>query len=355
MEKGFWKKLDKPIIGLAPMDGVTDAPFRYITAKYGKPDITITEFTTTEGICAGAVKALQAFRYDQSERPVIAQIFGSRPEAFYKTAFVVCELGFDGIDINMGCPAGNIASKGCGAALILTPHLAKEIIIQTKKAAKDWAEGRKIEDIGLPPAIGDEVKKMKPEKVARKVLPISVKTRIGYNSIVIEEWIKHLLEVEPVNISLHGRTLKQMYTGNADWEAIGRAAGIVHQTETTILGNGDVKSMEDARSKIKEYGVDGVLIGRAAFGNPWIFKNIDPIQSQRFEIAMEHAKLYEKIFGERLFIPMRKHLAWYCKGFPNASEVRQKLMFTKNAQEVENILKSVEVASICAKAQFVEQ
>lgn len=344
MEKGFWSKLNWPIIGLAPMDGVTDTPFRYITAKYGKPDVIFTEFTTTDGICAGAIKTLQTLVYDKSERPVVAQIFGVQPESFYKTAFVACELGFDGIDINMGCPAGNIASKGSGAGLILTPNIAKKIIIRTQKAIKDWAEGRTIEESGLPPDIIKQVKKIQPRVITRQIIPVSIKTRIGYNSIVIEEWVKHLLEVKPVNISIHGRTLKQMYTGTADWEAIARAAQLIHQTHTTILGNGDIKNTEEAAEKIKHYGVDGVLIGRAAFGNPWVFKNKEATVAEKLSVAIEHSHLFSKIFGDRLFMPMRKHLAWYCRGFPNASEIRQKLMQTKNAQEVETLLVQINKA-----------
>lgn len=338
MDAGFWAKLKKPIIGLAPMDGVTDAPFRFITAKYGKPDLHITEFTSVEGICAGALKILRAFLYDEIERPIVAQVFGSTPEAFYKAAFVVAELGFDGIDINMGCPAGNIATKGAGAALIKTPELAKEIVRKTKQGCLDWANGRAIEDVGLPEKIVEYAKNI----TTRKILPVSIKTRIGYNSIVIEEWVKHLLEVEPVNISIHGRTLKQMYTGFANWEEIAKAAAIIHQTKTTVLGNGDIKTLAEAHLKIKQYGVDGVLIGRAAFGNPWIFAQNTPAEitlAEKFRVAIEHTKYFEKNMNKEKFFPMRKHLAWYCKGFPNASEIRQKLMFTTNAKEVEEILK----------------
>lgn len=344
MEKGFWKNLPKPIIALSPMDGVTDAPFRAITAKYGKPGVMITEFTSVEGINAGATKTLSAFLYQESERPVVAQLFGSTPEAFYKAAFAVCELGFDGVDINMGCPANSVASRGAGAALILTPDLAKEIFKKTRKACEDWAGGKTMEDAGLHPDIIAWVNANRPEifngNVPKKILPVSVKTRIGYNSIVIEEWVKHLLEVEPVNISIHGRTLKQGYSGKADWEAIGRAAAIIRQTGTTVLGNGDIRNMAEALERIQQYGVDGALIGRAAFGNPWVFGQKEATVYDRLETAKEHSRIHQKIFGE-YFVPMRKHLSWYCKGFSGASEIRQKLMHTHSAADVENILASV--------------
>lgn len=366
------------------MDGVTDAPFRYITAKYGQPDVMITEFTSVEGIAAGGIPPLRAFIYDKIEHPIVAQLFGTDEKAYYKAAVMLCELGFDGIDINMGCPAKNIASKGSGASLILNPKLAQKIIEQTKKGAADWANGLNLEDVGLPENTVKHVREMQKQNLCgtghqtgssshskksptpvrsktsiRKLLPVSVKTRIGYDKIVIEDWIKYLLEEKPANISLHGRTLKQMYTGLANWDAIAIAAKIVHEhnqshaksrgfIKTTILGNGDVKSVEDAHQKVKQYGVDGVLIGRAAFGNPWVFRrsaNGNSLEShaptikEKLKVAIEHAHIHEKIFGEKLFPVMRKHLSWYCRGFTGASEVRQRLMQANNSQEVEEILK----------------
>lgn len=332
--------MKKYIIGMAPMDGVTDAAFRFITAKYGKPDIIYTEFTTVEGICAGATKTLRPFIYDKSERPIIAQLFGTRPEAFYKAAFVVFELGFDGIDINMGCPAKNIAGKGSGASLIQKPAVAKKIVLKVKEAAKEWSEGKKITSVGLPDEIIEKIKEMKRgKKIVRRELPVSVKTRTGYNQNTIEEWIKHLLEVNPSVITIHGRTFKQLYGGEANWESIKKAVEIAKGSGTRILGNGDIKSLADAKKRIAESGVDGALIGRAAFGNPWIFCGKEPDIKEKFAVAIEHTKLFAKIFKTTQFVAMRKHLAWYCKGFIGASETRQKLMTTNNPEEVEEILK----------------
>ena len=338
MNRGFWDKLPSPIIGISPMDGVTDAPFRLIAARHGKPNITITEFTSVEGICHGAVKSLTAFKFDESERPVVAQVFGTDVESFYKSAFVVAELGFDGIDINMGCPATSVSSRGAGAGLIRTPELAKQIIRTTKLAMKDWQEGKQIDEVGLPKEIVVWVKENQPKKIDRKFLPVSVKTRIGYDQIIVEEWIKHLLEEEPANISIHGRTLKQGYTGSANWEAIGQAVKIIKQTKTSVLGNGDVHSLSDAFEKIKNYGVDGVLIGRASFGNPWLLQNKIPTIEEKFAVAIEHSELYEQILGLNYFVPMRKHLAWYIRGFDNASELRKKLMQANSSQDVKDIL-----------------
>jgi tRNA-dihydrouridine synthase len=349
------------------MDGVTDSPFRIITAKYGKPDVTFTEFTSVEGIAAGATKMLNAFLFGNAERPVVAQLFGSTPEAFYKAAFLVCELDFDGVDINMGCPAKSIAGKGAGASLILTPEIAKTIIRQTRRGCEDWAAGKTMEQAGLHQNViawlktrrqPGEIDKPKGKtakaglvKTAiqkRKILPVSVKTRTGYDSVMIEEWTKHLLEAEPANISIHGRTLKQLYGGVADWEAIGRAAAIIHQTQTTVLGNGDIQSIPQALERIRQYGVDGALIGRAAFGNPWIFSGREGTVNERLQIAREHALTHQNTFGINHFMPMRKHLSWYCKGFSGAAEVRQKLMTAKSAVDVENILSSVIIRELHA-------
>ena len=323
----------KPIIGLSPMDGVTDAPMRYMSAKYGKPDILFTEFVSVDALHYATgerrerllktfIRAKDLGEQSQSSdhSPIIAQgselegrwpyeiaqVFGSKPELFEEAAELIEKMGFDGIDINMGCPAHKVEENGSGAGLIRTPKIAQEIIKTVKASTK---------------------------------LPVSVKTRIGVDHDVAEEWMETLMEVQPANISLHGRTLKQLYQGEADWEAIGRAARIVHKHGGHILGNGDVQSINNLQFTISKYGVDGVLIGRAAEGNPEIFiGNNDPSVEQRIAWMVEHARVFESIFPDN-FMPMRKHLAWYCKGFPGAVEIRTKLMQTNSSEEVEEIIK----------------
>ncbi len=344
MSRGFWDKLNKPIIGLSPMDGVTDAAFRYITDKYSKPDILFTEFTSVEGIAAGADKLLSAFVYHKSSTPIVGQIFGSTPSDFYKTAFVLAELGFDGIDINMGCPDPHVAKKGGGAGLIKTPDLAKEIIFATQNGSEDFASGIKIGKIGLPISITSWIKKYKEKNniSTRKILlPVSVKTRIGYDEIVTESWIETLLSTNPANITLHGRTLKQLYSGEANWEEIAKAAKLVKKTTTTLLGNGDIKSVDDAIEKISHYKTDGALIGRAAFGKPEIFSSKEIALNEKLKIAIEHCEVFEKLTPELNFLSVRKHLAWYCKGFDNASDKRMALMLSSNSKEVRKIIESV--------------
>ncbi len=338
MTRGFWDDLKKPIVGLSPMDGVTDAAFRYIADTYGHPDILFTEFTSVEGIVHGAEKLLEAFIFHKTKTPTVAQIFGADPESFYKVAFLLAEMGFDGIDINMGCPDKNVAKHGGGAGLILRPQVAQEIVKKTRQGVEDWAGGKKIEEVGLPANIIGQIKPIGPIK---QILPISLKTRIGYDHIVTESWIKNLLEVEPVNISVHGRTLKQMYSGLADWEEIGKAAILAKKTKTTLLGNGDIKSLNDAKEKIRTYNLDGVLIGRAAFGNPWIFTGQEAGPEKKLEVALEHARAFVKFAKYSPFISLRKHLAWYCRGFDNASEIRNQLVRVNSIDEIEKIIGGV--------------
>lgn len=350
------------------MDGVTDAPCRTIHAIHGRPDIIMTEFTNVEGLWRGSERIFRDFLYTPAERPVIAQIFGCRPEYFYKAAHIVCELGFDGVDINMGCPASSIANKGGGAALIRLPETAKAIIRATQQGVRDWANGQTLEDLGADSQRIQQLRQMNVERTLlwgdpvqheRRLLPVSVKTRLGYDSIVITDWIQELLELEPAVISLHGRTLAQHYKGEANWEAIATAAEIVRKTDTLLLGNGDIHSLYEASERIRMSGVNGVLIGRATFGNPWLFKNkarlkqlladdtiptlenlpdVIPTREERFSMALEHARMHAKLKGQDHYIEMRKHMGWYLGHFAGAKQVRNELVRINSLLEVEEII-----------------
>jgi nifR3 family TIM-barrel protein len=361
----FWHDIAQPIIGLSPMDGVTDPAFRFIVARYGKPDVQFTEFINVDEICYGVDSAWHQLRYAEIERPVVAQIYGADPDKFYQVAQVICALGFDGIDINMGCPSKSVSARGCGAALIKTPVLAREIIRAAQAGVKDWASGQQVETIGLRSKVLEKVRSLSTPKTNPRAIPVSVKTRLGYDSVVIENWVAVLLEERPEVISIHGRTLTQMYRGRADWAAIGRAAKLGRQTSTLILGNGDVESMSELIERVRETHVHGVLIGRGGLGNPWLFAQKqwakaqvnDPSFSvgeqagggdtggrwqvplhQRFQVAVEHARYFESLGGASRFSSMRKHLGWYCKGFPGAAETRARMFQTTSSLEVERIL-----------------
>lgn len=313
MSRHFWKQLQKPAFVLAPMADVTDAAFRRIIAKYGKPHVIWTEFVSCDGLMSpGRERLLRDLEYTENERPIVAQIFGAKPENFQKTAELVKSLGFDGIDINMGCPEKNIQKQGSCAALIKVPELAKEIIA----AAKEGAGG----------------------------LPVSVKTRIGYHKNEIETWLPALLEAKPAAITLHARTKKEMSDVPARWDVIARAVEIRNRegSETLILGNGDVKTLADAENKVKETGVDGVMIGRGIFGNPWLFsgREDEPPLEEKFRVMLEHTFLFEEFFlGIKNFSIMKKHYKAYVEGFPGAKELRVRLMETQNAREVESIVR----------------
>jgi len=358
----FWHDIPKPIIGLSPMDGVTDASFRWIAAKHGGPDITVTEFVNVDAAIHAPQTLIRDFTYSEIERPIIAQIYGHTPHLFYQAAHVVCELGFDGLDINMGCPAKNVAASGSGAALIRTPDLARAIVRAARQGIEDWSAGQSLENLGLRHRLiktvrsSNQMRSGHAQPIARRPIPLSVKTRIGYDEVVIEDWIRHLLEEKPVAIAIHGRTLKQGYKGDADWDAIARAVQIGKGFPTLILGNGDLKDLGDVYRRVRQCGVDGVLLGRAAEGNPWIFKTKDKLKQalrfdgaapnpqapisleERFRVVLEHSQNFEAQVQIHKFVGMRKHLIWYCRDFRGAAELRSKMVRVNNSAEVAQCL-----------------
>lgn len=312
MSRGFWATLPKPFFVLAPMADVTDAAFRRIIAKYAKPDVTWTEFVAVDGLLSpGREVLLRDLMYTEAERPIIAQIFGSKPENFFKVAQMIEKLGFDGIDINMGCPDRNVEKQGGGASLIKDPKRAQDII----RATMDGAPS----------------------------IPVSVKTRVGYNSVELDTWLPALLETKPVAITVHARTRKEMSLVPARWEHVREAVQMAKGSGTLIIGNGDAKDIEDAKKKVRETGADGVMLGRAIFGNPYLFlgRTLDSVSlAERFAIMIEHTKLYEELLGDvKNFAVMKKHYKAYVNGFDGAKELRIALMESNNANEVENIVK----------------
>ncbi|HET6673793.1 MAG TPA: tRNA-dihydrouridine synthase [Nitrospiraceae bacterium] len=359
----FWSELPQPIVGLAPMDGVTDAAFRRIVAAQGIPDVTFTEFTHVSDISRGPEYLLDSLIYSEIERPIVAQIYGKDPVLFYQAAHVVCELGFDGLDINMGCPSRNVASSGSGAALIKTPDLARAIVRAVKRGIQDWATGQSLESAGMKPSRSEAIRRMNERRqgasiIVRRPIPWSVKTRLGCDAVVINRWVEHLLEERPAAITIHGRTLAQMYRGEADWAAIAVAAEAARGTDTLILGNGDVRSLGEAVKRARESGVHGVLVGRATLGAPWFFRSIERIRlaisepagletgpvvaqadepdvRERFAVMLDHARQFEKIGGPDQFRRMRKHLGWYCKGFPHAAAMRARMFRVCGVHDVE--------------------
>ena len=317
--KNFWKKLKKPFFCLAPMADVTDCVFREIIAKYGKPDVFWTEFVSADGLAsAGQERLLIDLKFSKKEHPIIVQIFGSNPENIRKASALCQKLGFDGVDLNMGCPDRSIEKQNSGASMMKNPNRAAEIIAAAKAGAPK--------------------------------LPISVKTRIGYNKNEIETWIPFLLEQNITALTVHLRTRKEMSKVSAHWDFMPRIVEMRNRISpnTLIIGNGDVVNLEDAKKKAQETGCDGVMLGRAIFGCPDLFnKNrtnskflIDSI-SKKFRVLTEHTKLFEKKLGKyKNFAIMKKHFKAYVNGFDGAKELRTMLMEATNAEKVKEIVKN---------------
>ncbi len=295
--------------------------FRQIVTSCGKPDVMFTEFVSCDGLCSekGKPKLMPHLAFKDNERPIVAQFFGAKPENFYKCARLARELGFDGIDINMGCPAGKIVKHDSGAGLILNPELAKEIIRETKRGAGE--------------------------------LPVSVKTRIGYNKIITEEWVSHLIEAEPASITLHGRTMKEMSKVPAHWDEIGKGAVLCRKAEIPIIGNGDVMTCVEGVAKAEQYGLDGIMVGRGIFSNPWFFDpSVDPAAKtpkEKIELLKKHIALFTELWGNnKNFDVMKRFFKVYISGWPayrdrgGAKELRAKLMASKNQQEAVDTLEN---------------
>jgi tRNA-dihydrouridine synthase len=321
----FWQKLPKPFFVLAPMANVTDSVFRKLFAKYGKPDVTWTEFVSADGLVSpGRKNLLHDLEYSSKERPIVAQLFTGHPDAMKKAAALARELGFDGLDINMGCPDRSVEKQGGGAAHILNPANSLKVI----EAAREGFGG-----------------------------PVSVKTRLGYNRVDVE-WLRELLALRLPVLTVHLRTRKEMSDVPAHWELMPEVVKLRNEIspETLIIGNGDVVSLEDAAKKAQESRCDGIMIGRGIFGKPWFFEKNpkDRTPAERLAILVEHTKLFQKTFGPKKgvkgkkgeaprgiknFAVMKKHFKAYVNGWDGAKELRAKLMETENAKEVAAIVK----------------
>jgi len=311
--RNFWQELPRPFFALAPLANVTDAAFRRIIAKYGKPDVLWTEFVSADGLVKGNRDILlRDLAFTKEERPIVAQFFTSDPYSMEQAAALAQELGFDGVDINMGCPDRSVEKQGAGAKLITTPNIAKELVRAAKRGAPN--------------------------------LPVSVKTRLGYNKDILDEWLPKILSAEPAVLTLHARTRKEMSKVPARWERVARAVEIRNAlgSSTLIVGNGDVQNVAHAREQVRAVGADGAMLGRAIFGTPWLFSGKEaPALPERLRIAVEHSKLFEELLGDiKSFALMKKHFKAYVEGFPGAKELRMQLMETSSAEEVEKLIEA---------------
>lgn len=317
MKENFWRDLPRPFFILAPMEDVTDIVFRHVVSEAGRPDVFFTEFTNTESFChpEGIHSVRGRLTFSEDEQPMVAHIWGDKPEHFREMSIGMAEMGFKGIDLNMGCPVANVASKGKGSGLILRPETAAEII----QAAK--AGG----------------------------LPVSVKTRLGYYEIdEWKDWLKHVFEQDIANLSIHLRTRKEMSKVDAHWELIDAVKKLRDDIapNTLLTINGDIPDRKTGLELAEKYGIDGVMIGRGIFHNPYAFEK-EPREHTNKELLgllRLHLALFKKYSKDeaRLFKPLRRFFKIYVRGMRGASELRHQLMHTNTTDEALALLDAFE-------------
>ncbi|WP_210139367.1 tRNA-dihydrouridine synthase [Staphylococcus sp. GDY8P120P] len=317
MKENFWRELPRPFFVLAPMEDVTDVVFRHVVSEAGRPDVFFTEFTNTESFChpEGVHSVRGRLTFTEDEQPIVAHIWGDKPDHFREMSIAMAEMGFKGIDLNMGCPVANVATKGKGSGLIQRPEIAAEII----QAAK--AGG----------------------------LPVSVKTRLGYSEIdEWRAWLKHIFEQDIANLSIHLRTRKEMSKVDAHWELIGEIKKLRDEIapETLLTINGDIPDRKTGLELAEKYGIDGVMIGRGIFHNPYAFEKEPREHSSKelLDLLRLHLELFDKYSKEesRLFKPLRRFFKIYVRGIRGASELRHQLMSTNTTDEARALLDKFE-------------
>lgn len=310
----FWQTLPRPFFILAPMEAVTDVVFRHVVASAASPDIFFTEFTNASSYCSpqGIHSTRGRLAFTSDEQPMVAQIWGNRPEEFEAMAKGLAEMGYAGIDINMGCPDKSVVKGGSGSGLIRTPELASELIASAKASG----------------------------------LPISVKTRLGYSSTnEWRDWLAHLLRQDIVNLTIHLRTRSEMSKVDAHFELIPEIKALRDEIapQTLLTINGDIRDRQHGEELVAKYGVDGVMIGRGIFSNPYAFEASKQAHSKAELIGLLHLHLdlfdkYDSELESRRFEPLKRFFKIYIREFDGASELREKLMHTKNTEQVRQIL-----------------
>ena len=314
MKDNFWRDLPRPFFVLAPMEEVTDVVFRHVVSEAGRPDVFFTEFTNTESYChpEGNQSVRGRLAFTEDEQPLVAHIWGDKPEYFRQMSIGMAKLGFSGVDINMGCPVANVAPKGKGSGLIRRPEVAADLI----QAAK--AGG----------------------------LPVSVKTRLGYTDVdEWQDWLTHLLKQDIANLSIHLRTRKEMSQVDAHWELIPEIKKLRDDVapDTLLTINGDIPDRQTGLELARLYGVDGIMIGRGIFKNPFAFEKEpkDHNSEELLDLLRLHLDLHDKYSKElepRPFKPLRRFFKIYVKGFRGAGELRNQLMSAESTDEVRELL-----------------
>lgn len=317
MKENFWSELPRPFFILAPMEDVTDIVFRHVVSEAARPDVFFTEFTNTESFChpEGIHSVRGRLTFSEDEQPMVAHIWGDKPEQFRETSIQLAKMGFKGIDLNMGCPVANVAKKGKGSGLILRPDVAAEIIQATKAGG----------------------------------LPVSVKTRLGYYEIdEWKDWLKHVFEQDIANLSIHLRTRKEMSKVDAHWELIEAIKNLRDEIapNTLLTINGDIPDRKTGLELAEKYGIDGVMIGRGIFHNPFAFEK-EPREhtcKELLDLLRLHLSLFNKYEKHeiRQFKSLRRFFKIYVRGIRGASELRHQLMNTQSIAEARALLDEFE-------------
>ncbi|HDF2070960.1 TPA: tRNA-dihydrouridine synthase [Staphylococcus aureus] len=317
MKENFWSELPRPFFILAPMEDVTDIVFRHVVSEAARPDVFFTEFTNTESFChpEGIHSVRGRLTFSEDEQPMVAHIWGDKPEQFRETSIQLAKMGFKGIDLNMGCPVANVAKKGKGSGLILRPDVAAEIIQATKAGG----------------------------------LPVSVKTRLGYYEIdEWKDWLKHVFEQDIANLSIHLRTRKEMSKVDAHWELIEAIKNLRDEIapNTLLAINGDIPDRKTGLELAEKYGIDGVMIGRGIFHNPFAFEkeSREHTSKELLDLLRLHLSLFNKYEKDeiRQFKSLRRFFKIYVRGIRGASELRHQLMNTQSIAEARALLDEFE-------------
>lgn len=317
MKENFWSELPRPFFILAPMEDVTDIVFRHVVSEAARPDVFFTEFTNTESFYhpEGIHSVRGRLTFSEDEQPMVAHIWGDKPEQFRETSIQLAKMGFKGIDLNMGCPVANVAKKGKGSGLILRPDVAAEIIQATKAGG----------------------------------LPVSVKTRLGYYEIdEWKDWLKHVFEQDIANLSIHLRTRKEMSKVDAHWELIEAIKNLRDEIapNTLLTINGDIPDRKTGLELAEKYGIDGVMIGRGIFHNPFAFEKEprEHTSKELLDLLRLHLSLFNKYEKDeiRQFKSLRRFFKIYVRGIRGASELRHQLMNTQSIAEARALLDEFE-------------
>lgn len=313
----FWNELGRPIRVLAPMEDFTDAALRELLLQSGRPDVFFTEFINCDGFCSAGRDAVDhRLRFSTGQHPIVAQIWGNTPETYHKTASCLQQLGFDGIDINIGCSVPKVLKNGTCAALIKQPKLVAELYNAAREGAPQ--------------------------------LPISIKTRLGFDSIDTERWIGFLLKLKPDAIVIHGRTAKQQLRGYSNWNEISYAVELRNaiNPDSVIIGNGDIHSQAELTAHAEKYGVDGVMVGRAIIANPFFFAPppadstlMTATKEFKINLLLKHYLIFRNTWGRNKDLRvMNKFIKPYLFGFSGAAELRRAIIEAKEYDEIVKIL-----------------